>query len=174
VAGGLLEEEGSLYKHSFEWMVREAHDNGLLVDENALDVLLAEKAGPPRKVESLRSWWHLAELIPRLHLQNQYPPAWRRRPTVGFWRGRKLPDGHRSGGLTVHASVPERNTLANRFADSMRQPMNEVFRQHVEQLHPKFEALMAMTPITLATLPKNAEKSVCLNTAGLCLASTTA
>jgi hypothetical protein len=41
----------------------------------------------------------------------------------------------------------------------MRQPMNEVFRQHVEQLHPKFGALMAMTPITLATLAKNAEKS---------------
>lgn len=37
--------------------------------------------------------------------------------------------------------------------------MNEVFRQHVEQLHPKFDTLMAMTPVTLATLPKDAEKS---------------
>lgn len=44
--------------------------------------------------------------------------------------------------------------------------MNEVSRQHVEQLHPKFEALMAMTPITLATLPKNAEKSGVLLTEG--------
>jgi hypothetical protein len=37
--------------------------------------------------------------------------------------------------------------------------MNEVFREHVEQLHPKFEALMRMSPVTLATLSKDAEKS---------------
>ena len=35
--------------------------------------------------------------------------------------------------------------------------MNEAFRQRVEQLHPKFEALMTMIPVTLATLPKGAE-----------------
>lgn len=37
--------------------------------------------------------------------------------------------------------------------------MDEVFRQHVEQLHPKFDALMAMIPVMLAALPKDAEKS---------------
>jgi uncharacterized protein (DUF2235 family) len=108
VGGGLLEEEGSLYKYSFEWMVREAHDKGLLIDEEALDALLSEAAGPQAKVESLKGAWHVAEIMPRLHLQNQYPPAWRRRPTVGLWQGRKLSDAHRSGGLTVHTSVPDR------------------------------------------------------------------
>ena len=108
VGGGLPEMKGSLYKHSLEWMVREALDEGLLVDEKALHVMLSERAGPARKVESLKGAWHLAEITPRLHLQNQDPPAWRRRPTLGLWRGRKLADAHRSGGLTVHASVPDR------------------------------------------------------------------
>lgn len=37
--------------------------------------------------------------------------------------------------------------------------MNETFRQHVEQLHGKFEALMKMEPVTLAGLPKTVPKS---------------
>jgi hypothetical protein len=107
VGGGLPGEKGSLYKHSLEWMVREAIDNGLLVDEKALQDVRSERAGLARKVESLKGAWNLAEITPRLHLQNQFPPAWRRRPTLGLWRGRALADAHRSGGLTVHASVPE-------------------------------------------------------------------
>jgi hypothetical protein len=116
VGGGLVEKKGGLYKHSLEWMVREAQEHGLLVDDEALAGLLSESTGPPRKVESLTGAWHLAEITPRLHLLNQYPPAWRRRPMVGLWRGRKLSDAHRSGGLTVHASVPDRllSDLENR------------------------------------------------------------
>ena len=108
MGGGLPETDGSLYKHSLQWMVREAQDKCLLIDEETLQVLLSEPAGPPRKVESLKGAWHLAEITPRLHLQNQYPPCWRRRPTLGLWRRRKLSDAHRSGGLTVHASVSDR------------------------------------------------------------------
>ena len=37
--------------------------------------------------------------------------------------------------------------------------MDETFRQHVEQLQPKFEALMESDPITLRGLSKDAEKS---------------
>jgi len=37
--------------------------------------------------------------------------------------------------------------------------MNEVFRQHVEQLHPKYEALMRMEPVTVANLPMNVPAS---------------
>lgn len=106
IGGGLAESNGSLYKYSLEWMVREAQHHRLLIDEGTLQRLLCDQAGPPRKVQSLRRWWHLAELAPRFHLQNQYPPVWRRRPMVGLWRGRTLPDAHRSGGLTVHTSVP--------------------------------------------------------------------
>src|SRR5262245_5630523 len=37
--------------------------------------------------------------------------------------------------------------------------MNEVFRQHVERLHEKFEALMGMEPVSLAQLPRVVPKS---------------
>lgn len=37
--------------------------------------------------------------------------------------------------------------------------MNEIFRQHVEQLHGKFETLMGMDPVTLDRLPKVVPKS---------------
>jgi uncharacterized protein (DUF2235 family) len=107
VGGGLPAAAGGLYKHSLEWMVREAEHRGLLVDEGALQQCLSEAAGEDRKVESLRDWWHLAELALRLHLRNEFPPAWRRRVTMGLWRGRKLSGFHRGGGLKVHDSVPE-------------------------------------------------------------------
>jgi hypothetical protein len=32
--------------------------------------------------------------------------------------------------------------------------VNETFREHVEQLHGKFESLMRMEPVTLANLPR--------------------
>ena len=34
--------------------------------------------------------------------------------------------------------------------------MNETFRQHVEQLHPKFEALLSKPTVRLASVPKEA------------------
>jgi hypothetical protein len=37
--------------------------------------------------------------------------------------------------------------------------MNEIFRQHVEQLHAKFEALMEMEPVTLTNLPRDIPQS---------------
>jgi hypothetical protein len=98
-------------------MVREAEHHDLLIDEAALQQSLLSPAGPQRKIESLRGWWHAAEIVPRLHLQNQYPPAWRRRPTVGFWRGRRLSDSHRAGGLKVHDSVPDKLLLSLKGRD---------------------------------------------------------
>src|SRR5262245_20864046 len=37
--------------------------------------------------------------------------------------------------------------------------MNEVFWQHVERLHEKFEALMRMEPVSLTRLPRVVPKS---------------
>src|SRR5262245_57868449 len=37
--------------------------------------------------------------------------------------------------------------------------MNEVFRQHVERLHERFEALMGMEPVSLEGLPRVVPKS---------------
>jgi uncharacterized protein (DUF2235 family) len=108
VGGGLPEKNGSLYKHSLEWMVREAQHKCLLIDEETLQGFLSEAAGPWCKVESLKGFWHLAEIMPLPCLKNEYPPKWRRRLRLARWRGRKLSDAHRSGRLTVHASVSDR------------------------------------------------------------------
>jgi predicted GIY-YIG superfamily endonuclease len=35
-------------------------------------------------------------------------------------------------------------------------PMDETFRQYVEALHPAYERLVAMPPVKIATIPKNA------------------
>jgi hypothetical protein len=43
--------------------------------------------------------------------------------------------------------------------DRQRPNVNEIFRQHVEQLHGRFEALMRMAPLTLSALPKDVPKS---------------
>ena len=37
--------------------------------------------------------------------------------------------------------------------------MNEIFRQHVESLHAKYEALIGMQPVLLQTLPKDMPRS---------------
>jgi hypothetical protein len=37
--------------------------------------------------------------------------------------------------------------------------MNEKFREHIELLHPTFEALIRMHPVTVATLPKHMPRS---------------
>jgi len=37
--------------------------------------------------------------------------------------------------------------------------MHAAFLRHVEALHPKFEMLMAMRPVTLVALPPDARKS---------------
>lgn len=37
--------------------------------------------------------------------------------------------------------------------------MNETFKQHVEQLHAKYETLIGMAPITFASLPRDMPRS---------------
>ena len=37
--------------------------------------------------------------------------------------------------------------------------MNEIFREHVERLHPTFELLMRMEPVTVLSLPKQVPQS---------------
>jgi uncharacterized protein (DUF2235 family) len=106
VGGGASEAAGSLYKWPLEWMVREAEQHGLQIDEPQLKAILARPAGPPRKVESLTRRWWPAECVPRFQLLNHYSPP-KRRPTIGLARGRALSEFVRNGALIAHESVPE-------------------------------------------------------------------
>jgi hypothetical protein len=114
VGGGTHESQGSLYKQPLEWMIREAQHHDLAVDECVLRQLLERPAGAAKKIESLRGAWWLAEGV-MLQLRNEYSPP-RRRPALGFGRGRHLSASHRGGALTVHESVPSETlrSLQNR------------------------------------------------------------
>lgn len=127
VGGGYAEDEGSLWRVPFLWMVREARRAGLVVDRKKLQVVLerAHHAGPSwaaQKHESLTWKWWPAELFPKL-------PARRglRWPRFGLWRGRTVP-----GGVFLHRSVLRRL----RRADPLYQPPNlsALFRQSVTTL----------------------------------------
>jgi uncharacterized protein (DUF2235 family) len=69
VGGGYPPEESGLAKIAFEWMIREARNRGLDVDDAALDrELVGLGTTPPDPCsplhKSLRSFWWLAELLP--------------------------------------------------------------------------------------------------------------
>src|SRR6202044_84049 len=77
VGGSYDESEAGLSKISFEWMLVEAVNHRLLVDGRRAEVVLGKAPPPPslpRYVEpnpkgvlhpSLRTWWWIAECIPR-------------------------------------------------------------------------------------------------------------
>jgi hypothetical protein len=57
-------------------------------------------------------------------------------------------------GISFSRGQPNLCTLACRF-----DAMNEVFRIHVESLHPSFEKLMSMSPVKVRVLPNQMPKS---------------
>ncbi|MFO1114430.1 MAG: DUF2235 domain-containing protein [Beijerinckiaceae bacterium] len=74
VGGGYPEPESGLSKFAFEWMAREAALAGLLIDRNRIDEVMGRtsstfaKASADAKMhESLKSWWHLCEYVPKKH-----------------------------------------------------------------------------------------------------------
>jgi uncharacterized protein (DUF2235 family) len=88
VGGGYSTGEGELWRISLEWILEEAQNAGLLVDQrrrlNVLPLRLAGSspiwAGP--KHESLTGWWWLAEFFPKF--------VWRQNPSPRF-NGRSGP-----------------------------------------------------------------------------------
>ena len=71
VGGGYPEKGGGLWRVAFEWMLGEARNARLLIDEERLRVVL-QKTTPPEfpwaeaKNESLEGVWRLAEFFPKL------------------------------------------------------------------------------------------------------------
>jgi uncharacterized protein (DUF2235 family) len=85
VGGSYPEPESGLSKLALEWMVREAVQAGLVVDESRLARILGKAGGdvatpdPEAKIHnSLRSFWILLELFPRrFYDSSETPPVWR-------------------------------------------------------------------------------------------------
>jgi uncharacterized protein (DUF2235 family) len=95
VGGGYPEEDGGLWRVTFEWMLGEAIAAGLLVDEQRLVRVRTRSRSPAQpwdepQHESLRGTWWIGEIVPKL----VYDPATqRRRPAVGLGRRRTLESG---------------------------------------------------------------------------------
>lgn len=92
---------------------------------------------------------------------NPGEPHWQFTTVLGVCRTQGQPTNLRSDGGDAK---PDVRTARLRYpplagAHRKRPNVNEIFRQHVEQLHGRFEALMRMDPLTLTALPKDIPKS---------------
>jgi hypothetical protein len=95
VGGGYPEEEGGLWRVTFEWMLAEAVAAGLLVDEQRLAHVRTRSTPPAQpwaepQHESLTGSWWIGEIVPKLVYN---PATQRRRPAVGLGRHRTLEPG---------------------------------------------------------------------------------
>jgi uncharacterized protein (DUF2235 family) len=96
VGGGYPEKDSGLSKFALEWMIEEAVTAGLLVERDKVDEVLG-KTGSGKYVpadanamahESLKKWWHLAELVPKRHFDAKTGATTRR---CNWWRRRTVP-----------------------------------------------------------------------------------
>lgn len=95
VGGGYPEDQGGLWRAPFEWLVGEAQYAGLNLDRARLHTVL-HTSTPPANAwaepahESLRGWWWLGEIFPKLVYDRR-----RRRqvPRIGLGGHRHVHDG---------------------------------------------------------------------------------
>ncbi len=112
IGGGYSETEAGLSKITLRWMVAEAQACGLLVDPERRDALLpthdtaAATAPSPLGTlhRSLRGWWWLAEVLPRLTRDPRHD--YHRRVTVHLGRHRDVPRDA-SIDASVHARMAD-------------------------------------------------------------------
>ena len=104
VGGGYPRCMSGLARAPFEWMVREARAQGLLVDEEALNGVTAEFSNELAIHESLYRWWWIPEFLPRFELEN-IPIPGRRIARWGSTGERNLRQTARNHCVHVHPSV---------------------------------------------------------------------
>jgi len=95
IGGGYKECESGLSKIALKWMLEEAYEAGLKVQDEIVELILGqlgqgyECPNPDGKMhESLRSWWLLAEFVPKPHWEGW---GWIWRPNL--FRRRTWPPG---------------------------------------------------------------------------------
>lgn len=126
VGGGYPEEEGGLWRESFEWLLAQAQAAGLLVDQTRLEQVRTRTPKPSkpwaeRKHEPLRGpLWHIAEFIPKLRYDFRTK---RQRLSIGAGRGRTVPEGaqlHRSVLARLREGQYAPPNLSRKFVDSVK------------------------------------------------------
>lgn len=122
VGGGYPPGESGLAREPFEWMVGEAREQGLRIDEDALQNVREEFSNELAIHESLHRWWWVAEFLPRFELQN-IPIAGRRIARWGSTGERDLRQTARNHCVHVHPSVHDvysRINLVLKSSDGLR------------------------------------------------------
>jgi uncharacterized protein (DUF2235 family) len=106
VGGGYPECEGGLWREPYHWMLQEAKQTrGLLTDPDR-ERRVWERNGTPTRPwtepqhESLRRWWWLAEVFPKIVYSSTTHTS---RPRIGLGRHRRIPNGAK-----LHSSVAAR------------------------------------------------------------------
>jgi len=124
VGGGYPEEDGGLWRMPFDWLLDEARNAGLLVNQDRLKAVIKTPPSQPwmePQHESLRGLWWLAEFFPKM--------AWRpdlhcRLPSFGLGRHRFVHDGallHRSTLLRIRDKTDYAPpNLSKDFLDQVR------------------------------------------------------
>jgi uncharacterized protein (DUF2235 family) len=111
IGGGYAERCGALWRVAFDWMVDEAIDAGLLVDQDRLRQIrshpeLSGETWAEATNESLTWKWWLPEFWPKL----AWCPRWKRNvPSAGLFRSR------RTAGAVLHESVLRRLREAQEY-----------------------------------------------------------
>ncbi|TAJ35192.1 MAG: hypothetical protein EPO67_05080, partial [Reyranella sp.] len=100
IGGGYPEKDGGLSMIAFGWMMREAVEKGLKVDDAALQRFLAAPAngtGPDsKKHNSMKGLWPIVEFIP-------VPKGLHGDLRLNLFRRRSVPEG-----ALIHESVTKR------------------------------------------------------------------
>ena len=104
VGGGYPVSQSGLARAPFEWMIGEARDQGLLVDEKALKDVTSTFSTELDIHESLHGPWWIAEFLPRFELEN-IPIPGRRIARWGSTGERDLRQTARNHCVHVHPSV---------------------------------------------------------------------
>jgi uncharacterized protein (DUF2235 family) len=111
VGGGYPEAESGLSKIALEWMLAEAHANGLLLDKARTELVLGRSGNgyqPPdinaKMHNSLTLAWSPAEFIPKRHFDYRTGKTGRR---MNLFGRRTIPSG-----ASIHESVDRRANYA--------------------------------------------------------------
>ena len=104
VGGGYKAGPSGLARPPFTWMVDEARPYGLEFDDRELECVRREF--PPERMvhDSLKAWWWLCELLPRIELEN-IPRPGKRLVRWGSSGRRSMAHFSRGGAVYVHSSL---------------------------------------------------------------------
>jgi uncharacterized protein (DUF2235 family) len=125
VGGGYPLEDGALWRPPFEWMIEEARQAGLVVDETRFKRITAstsasDRPWEDRQHESLTMAWWPVEFFPKLVWRKKAGHRW---PSLGLGRHRSILHGarlHRSALNRIRETSYSPANLSPTFLQSVR------------------------------------------------------